>query len=88
MGMPAVMEMVRSIAKEQKIAVVVVLHDLNLALRFCDRFLLMKDGSVYASGDSSVLTDGNIYPVYGMQAYIETVHGVPVVVMLEDGDVD
>ena len=82
------MKLVRTVADEKNITVLVVIHDLSLALRFCDRFLLMKDGSVYASGDSSVLTDGNIYPVYGMHAYIETVHGVPVVVMLEDGDVD
>ena len=82
------MKLVRTVADEKHITVLVVIHDLSLALRFCDRFLLMKDGSVYASGDSSVLTDGNIYPVYGMHADIETVHGVPVVVMLEDGDVD
>ena len=82
------MKLVHTVADEKNITVLVVIHDLSLALRFCDRFLLMKDGSVYASGDSSVLTDGNIYPVYGMHAYIETVHGVSVVVMLEDGDVD
>ncbi len=82
------MKLVRTVADEKNITVLVVIHDLSLALRFCDRFILMKDGGVYACGDSSVLTDKNIYPVYGMHAYIERVHGVPVVVMLEDGDVD
>lgn len=82
------MKLVRTVADEKNITVLVVIHDLSLALRFCDRFILMKDGGVYACGDSSVLTDENIYPVYGMHAYIERVHGVPVVVMLEDGDVD
>ena len=62
----------------------VVIHDLSLAMRFCDKFLLMKDGSVFRYGGREVLSDDNIFPVYGMHAYVETVHGLPVVVMHED----
>ena len=43
----------------------------------------MKDGKVFTYGDKSVLTDENIYPVYGMHAYIEKLHGVDVVIMHE-----
>ena len=73
----------RKIANEKNITVLVVIHDLSLAMRFCDKFLLMKDGRVFDYGDKSVLTDGNIFPVYGMHAYIEKLHGVDVVIMHE-----
>ena len=77
------MKLVRQVADEKNITVLVVIHDLSLAMRFCDKFLLMKDGRVFDYGDKSVLTDGNIFPVYGMHAYIEKLHGVDVVIMHE-----
>ena len=77
------MKLVRQVADEKNITVLVVIHDLSLAMRFCDKFLLMKDGKVFIYGDKSVLTDGNIFPVYGMHAYIEKLHGVDVVIMHE-----
>lgn len=77
------MKLVRQVADEKNITVLVVIHDLSLAMRFCDKFLLMKDGRVFDYGDKSVLTDKNIYPVYGMHAYIEKLHGVDVVIMHE-----
>lgn len=77
------MKLVRQVADEKNITVLVVIHDLSLAMRFCDKFLLMKDGRVFDYGDKSVLTDENIFPVYGMHAYIEKLHGVDVVIMHE-----
>ena len=77
------MKLVRQVADEKNITVLVVIHDLSLAMRFCDKFLLMKDGKVFTYGDAGVLTDDNIYPVYGMHAYIEKLHGVDVVIMHE-----
>ena len=35
--------------------VIIIIHDLNLALRFCDRFLLLRGGSVYRYGDRSCM---------------------------------
>ena len=31
-------------------SVLIAIHDLNLAARYCDRFLLLQDGSLHASG--------------------------------------
>ena len=33
---------VRRVAKERNISVCIILHDLNLAIRYCDRFLFLK----------------------------------------------
>ena len=72
--------LVRRICAEEGITAVLVLHDLNLALRFCDRFLLLSGGTVHACGGADVVTSENIRAVYGMDAAVEQVDGVPVVI--------
>ncbi|MDT0202840.1 ABC transporter ATP-binding protein [Nocardioides sp. AE5] len=49
------------------ITVVVVLHDLNLAARYCDDLLLLEGGKVAASGPvDDVLDPGLLEAVYGI----------------------
>ena len=74
-----VLGLVSQLCRERGLTAVAVLHDLNLALRFCDRFLLLHGGSVYARGDASVVTPKAIRDVYGMEAAVRRVDGVPVV---------
>jgi iron complex transport system ATP-binding protein len=48
--------------------VVVVLHDLALAARFCDRLVLLRSGRVLASGEPrAVLSDANIAAAFGVE---------------------
>ena len=62
-----VMELLRSIA-HRGCSVTVVLHDISLAARFCDRLVLLADGSVVAEGPPElVLTDQHIVDVYGIE---------------------
>lgn len=82
-----VMQIVSQIAREDGILVVVVIHDLNLALQYCDRFLLIHDGCAYDYGDSSILTEDSIREVYGVNASILTV-GSRRVVIVEDEKTD
>lgn len=68
-----VMELLREHAHagDKTRAVIAVLHDLNLAARFCDRLLLMANGRVVASGSPrAVLTVANLQNVYGVNAVI------------------
>ncbi len=74
------LELVRRACRDRGITAVLVLHDLNLALRFCDRFLLLHGGAVFAAGDAGVVTPENIRAVYGIGAAVETVRGRTVVV--------
>lgn len=49
------------------VAVVVVLHDLALASRFCDRVALVKNGELVAIGTpGEVLTDNMVSEAYGV----------------------
>ena len=68
-----VLNMVRQICHKDNMIAVVVIHDLNLALRFCDRFLLMKDGKVYRHGDRSILDSTALREVYGVKAKVAQV---------------
>ena len=75
-----VLGLVRRFCRERGITAVLVIHDLNLALRFCDRFLFLHGGRVFACGGVDVVNPENIRAVYGMDAAVERVQGVPVVV--------
>ncbi len=49
--------------------ILIVIHDLNLALQFCDRLLLLHDGhAVYHGPIAEGLTPENIKKVYGVSA--------------------
>jgi iron complex transport system ATP-binding protein len=53
---------------------------LNLALRFANKFIMIKDGEVFAFGDKSVLTEESISHVYGVDVSICDYSGQKVVV--------
>ena len=64
--------------------VVVAMHDLSFALRFCDQVLLLKQGNTVAFGSArDVLTRTHIETAYGVTASIGEVDGVPVVLPLK-----
>lgn len=75
-----VLDMTKQVVRQQGLAAVVILHDLNLALRFADQFLVMKEGTVRAFGGREVVNPEMIREVYGVQAQVLEVNGRPVVV--------
>ena len=74
-----VMELLRMTARQGR-GVVVVLHDLALAARFCDRLVLLAGGGVLAEGQPSVvLCDEHIATAYGVEVVRGERDGVPFV---------
>ena len=66
-----VMELLRQHASGER-AAAVVLHDLGLAARFCDRLYLLSHGRLECSGSvGEVLTADNIARVYGVDSRID-----------------
>ncbi len=76
-----VLKMVRDICHKDNMIAVVVIHDLNLALRFCDQFLLLKDGQVYRHGDRSILDSTALKDVYGVDAKVVEIENKHIVLM-------
>lgn len=63
----------KSLTLSSEHAVIASMHDLNLASRFSDRMVLLKQGRIYAVGTpEDVLTEKNIEIVYGIKAKVST----------------
>ncbi len=76
----ALMELLRTRARAGG-GVVVVLHDLGLAARFCDRLLLLGQGRLLADGPPrEVLTDERLRTAHGVAVYRAEHEGEPVLV--------
>lgn len=65
-----VMERIEEQARKGITAIMAV-HDLNLALRYAHRILLLNEGKVWASGGLETVTEENIAAVYGVEVVIE-----------------
>lgn len=75
-----VLELIRQIAKLKNITVIVTIHDLNLALRFADKFILLKDGLIHAAGGKEVISEENIAAVYDVSATVKVINNHSVVI--------
>ncbi len=63
--------LVRRVALEREMTVIIAVHDLNLAARFSDRLVVLHHGSVVASGEpADVLTPDLLSTVYGIEARV------------------
>ena len=62
---------VKDIVSEGRSGALVALHDLNLAMRFSDETIMLKDGRVYAMGrPEDVITEESIRDVYGVSSEV------------------
>jgi iron complex transport system ATP-binding protein len=66
---------IRQIVLEHRIAAIMTMHDLNQALRYADRFILLKGGKVHAHGGAEVITPQVIEEVYGLPVIIGEISG-------------
>ena len=73
-----VMKFLKAYARDRKIVVIMVCHDLNITAAYADRVLLLYGKSVYADGKASeVLTADNIKTVYNVNAEVTDHDGIP-----------
>jgi len=75
-----ILGLVREIAVTENLSAVVSIHDLNLALRFSDRFLLLKEHRIHAAVGREALTADLVAEVFGIDVVIHEVNGIRVVV--------
>ena len=77
-----VMRLARDFARDGGVSIV-VMHDVNLAIRFAGRFIFLKEGKVMADGGLEVLSEDLFEAVYGVKVEIGEVKGIPVVIPLQ-----
>ena len=76
-----VLSLIQKITQHHDMTTLVVLHDISHALRYCDKFLLLKEGKVYSYGDESTITEEAIFDVYGVKSTIIRVNDRKVVIV-------
>jgi len=77
-----ILDLIKGLCQENKLAVVMALHDLNLAVHYCDRLLLINNGRIHAEGaPAEVINTQNLEEVYGPGNYViaHPLSGLPVV---------
>lgn len=63
------LELVSTLNEQHGLTIVMVLHDINQAIRYSDKIILMKSGKIIAEGPPrDVITKHNIKEVYGVNA--------------------
>jgi len=67
----------QGLAHRHGAAVVVVLHDINMAARFCDRLLALKHGRVLADGSPEEVMRPDV---------LERIYGLPMAVLARRGE--
>ena len=71
-----ILEIIKEMGQKENLAVIMTIHDLNLASMFCDKLLMLKSGKVFAYGKTdNVLTEENIKTVYNVQTAVSIADG-------------
>ncbi|HWK60036.1 MAG TPA: ABC transporter ATP-binding protein [Eoetvoesiella sp.] len=78
-----VMQMLGQLTRERKLLTLIVLHDLNNVLRYCDQALLMRGGKLVGSGaPDAVITEQSLAATFSIRARLETSsQGLPYVLV-------
>ncbi|MGH3357653.1 MAG: ABC transporter ATP-binding protein [Nocardioidaceae bacterium] len=78
-----VLDVLTDLNRSQGTTIVIVLHDLNLAARYADHLIAMKEGQIMSEGEpTAVVTEQTVDAVFGMASRIvqDPVSGTPMVV--------
>ncbi len=78
-----VLDLVQELHSSMGRTIIMVLHDLNLAARYADTIVAMRDGRIVAQGaPADVLTEALLLDVFGLDARVveDPVSGTPLVV--------
>ena len=71
-----VLGVLRDLARRRNTGIVLVLHDINMAARFCDRIVALKGGAVVADGDPDAIMQPDV---------LEAIYGLPMRVFADAG---
>lgn len=63
-----ILELVRGLSRQEGLGVIVVLHDINMAARFCDEIVALHSGSFVVAGPpATVMTAPMLERIYGIE---------------------
>ncbi|WP_319529487.1 ABC transporter ATP-binding protein [uncultured Cohaesibacter sp.] len=81
------MALIRRLATETEMTIIIAVHDLSLAARYCSRLVLLAEGRIRACGDwKQVLSPNHIHHAYQVEALVGEVQSYPYVLPIESGE--
>jgi iron complex transport system ATP-binding protein len=67
-----IMDLIKHLCETRKLLIVAVFHDFNLAARYCDSIILLKDGKIVALGKADdTLTSKNVKKVFSVDTIVK-----------------
>lgn len=78
-----ILSLVKTVVASHEMAAVVTMHDLNQALRFADKFIFLKSGTIHAVARREAISAEMIESVYGVPVHMELFGGRPVVIPVD-----
>jgi iron complex transport system ATP-binding protein len=75
-----ILNTVRDVVRNENVSAIMTMHDLNLAFRYSDKFLFLKNGTIFAAGSMEKITPDIIQEVYGVPVTIQNYQDVSVVI--------
>ncbi len=74
-----VLKLIRKLCDERGSGIVIVIHDINLAARFCDEILALREGRIVAGGRAETMLDRQMLQrIYGVPMGIVQTPEMPV----------
>ena len=64
---------------------VMTMHDLSSAMRYADKYIFLKNRTIYSAGQMQDITPEMVEDVYGVKVDIMEHRGLPLVVPVETG---
>ncbi|HOK92281.1 MAG TPA: ABC transporter ATP-binding protein [Spirochaetota bacterium] len=61
-----ILKIIKEFTKKMNLSSLIVLHDINRALQFCDEFILLKDGKIFKTGDNQIINPISVKKIYGI----------------------
>jgi iron complex transport system ATP-binding protein len=67
-----IMDLIKRLCETKKLLIIAVFHDFNLAARYCDSIILLKEGKIVAVGKSDdTLTSENVRKVFSVDTIVK-----------------
>ncbi|COH74875.1 ferrichrome ABC transporter ATP-binding protein [Streptococcus pneumoniae] len=67
-----ILELVKELNEVHGLTIVMVLHDINQAIRYSDHIIVMKDGEIITKGNpNDVITEEMVKAIYGVDVIVK-----------------
>ena len=79
-----VLDLLLNTKNEKGVTVIIAIHDLNLALKYCNKLIILDKGTIFNTGGKEILNKDTIQKVYGVKIKIIEQEGQKFIVPFEN----